>query len=211
MYNTKSLFDLSHTVASRALEGCELPHLILPKISELIYELSASLDEEEYEKRGEGVFISRSARIERSAEILSPCIIGGGTRIRHGAFIREACIIGKDCVIGNSCEIKNSIIFDRCQIPHFNYVGDSILGYSAHLGAGAIISNLRSDKGEIKIRSNEGIIDTSLRKMGAMVGDFCEIGCNAVLCPGAVLERGAQIYPLALVRGHIQENTVFKG
>lgn len=211
MYSTNSLFDLSHTIAVEALKRTEHPHLILRGLNELIYTLGEHLSDTEYEKRGEGVWISRSARVAKSAKLLSPCIIGHESELRHCAFIRGGVIIGDGCVIGNSCELKSSIIFDECQIPHFNYVGNSILGYRAHLGAGAIISNFRSDKKEVKIRLNGQIIDTGMRKLGAMVGDFCEIGCGAVLCPGAIIGRGATIYPLSMVRGYIGENSIFKG
>lgn len=211
MYKTKELFDLSHTVARDFLAELDMAHLALPRLGEIIEKIGASLSPREYERHGKCIYISRRARVERDAQIGEGVIICEGAEIRKGAFIRGNVIIGESAVIGNSCEIKNSIIFDECQIPHFNYVGDSILGYRAHLGAGVICSNLRSDKANVRLNADGEIIDTGLRKLGAMVGDFAEIGCNSVLCPGAIVGRGASVYPLALVRGQIKENSIFKG
>ena len=172
--------------------------------------LGESLDVREYEKMGEGVYISRSAKIDSSAKIEGACIIGKGAVLRKGAYVRGNCIIGDGCVIGNSSEIKNSILFNECQVPHFNYVGDSILGYKAHLGAGAKISNLKSDKTNVCITVNGEKLKTDLKKLGAILGDRVEIGCNAVLNPGTVIGRNTTVYPLSSVRGYVEENSIYK-
>lgn len=154
--------------------------------------------------------LAKSAKIFSSAYISSPCIIDEHSEVRHCAFIRGSAIIGKNCVVGNSTEVKNSIILDNVQIPHYNYIGDSILGYHSHLGAGAITSNVKSDKSLVSVRTENGTIETGLRKFGAMIGDFTEIGCNSVLCPGTVIGKNCTVYPLSLVRGCIEENSIFK-
>ncbi len=206
---TEELFDLEHTVAKPLLEGTEYPHEVLPEIGAFIKKLSGTLDGD-YGEIAEGVFAARDAKIASSAHIEAPAIIGHGAQIRHSAFIRGSVIIGDGAVVGNSTEVKNSIIFDEVQIPHYNYVGDSILGYRSHLGAGAIASNFRLDRKTVKIRENGEKLDTGLRKFGVMLGDFAEVGCNSVLCPGCIIGRRALIYPMSRVIGVVRENTVYK-
>lgn len=203
MYKSSDFFDLSHTIARDALEKNE-PHAVLSRLDEVILELIQSLDSSEYIRCSENVLISRYAEIDSDASIGERVIIGHGARVRKGALIRGDAIIGEGATIGNSCEIKSSIIFDGAQIPHFNYVGNSIVGYRAHLGAGAIASNLRLDGRSVPVRLDGAVIDSGMRKLGALIGDFAEIGCNAVLCPGAVIERGARIMPLSCVHGYVR-------
>ena len=205
MLNLNFLFDLSHSLLGEKMRALENGYEAIFHIKEWISELSL---DDSYERRG-GALISKKAHIDKSAKIGDGVIICEGAEIRHGAFLRENAIVGCGAVIGNSYEIKNSIIFDEAQIPHFNYVGDSIIGYRAHLGAGVICSNLRSDKGAVRLRIGDEIIDTGARKLGALVGDEAEIGCNCVLCPGTIIARSAMIYPLSLVRGYVEG--VFKG
>lgn len=207
---TKNLFDLDKTIAKELLSYCEYPWEALSKIKEHIIFLGGKLDKALFDEISPGVWVSKSAEIAPSASISPPCIIGENSIIRHSAFIRGSVIIGKDCVVGNSTEMKNSIIFDNVQIPHYNYVGDSILGYKAHLGAGAITSNVKSDKSPVTIKKGAEKIHTNLKKFGAMVGDFTEVGCNSVLCPGSVIGKNCTIYPLSRVRGFVQENSIFK-
>ena len=182
------------------------PWEVVPKIKEIIMERVKELDSKEYEITDTGAYISRLAKVDSSAKIIGPAIICPYAEIRHGAYIRKNAIIGKNAVVGNSTEIKNAILFDNVQVPHFNYVGDSILGYKVHFGAGVIASNLRSDKKLIKI----GKLETGLKKLGAIVGDLTEVGCNSVLCPGAIVGRGSVIYPLKMVRGVLMSDTVYK-
>ena len=207
---TKDLFDLSHTLAKDLLECCEYPWYALPRIKEYVTKLIATLPEDEYYSPSADVRISKRATVADNATVCGPTIIGAETEIRPGAFIRGSVIVGEDCVVGNSCEIKNAILFDAVQAPHFNYVGDSILGYKAHTGAGAITSNVKSDKTFVRIRTPDGEIETGLRKLGAMVGDFVEIGCNCVLNPGTVIGRRSNIYPLSSVRGTVPEDSIYK-
>lgn len=207
MYKTTELLNLEHTIAKNYLLQHEYPWTAIPKINEIILELINNLNKEEYYKIKENVWAHKTAKIYDSAFIDSPTIIGANTEIRHCAFIRGNALIGEDCVIGNSCEIKNAIIFDGAQVPHYNYVGDSILGYKTHMGAGSITSNLRSDKNLIKIHSDQ-IIETGLKKMGAIIGDEAEIGCNAVLNPGCIIGRNAIVYPTSCVIGVVEENKI---
>ena len=207
---TSELFDLSHTLAASLLCECEYPWEALPKIKDFILSIAEELSPELYYKAGEDVWIAKSAKIAPSALICGPTIIGENTEVRHCAYIRGCALIGEGAVIGNSTEIKNAIIFDGVQIPHYNYVGDSILGYKAHMGAGAIASNVRSDKQNISVYTQAERIATGLRKFGTMLGDFVEVGCNSVLCPGSVVGRNSQIYPLTRVRGVIPENSICK-
>jgi len=204
------LFDLNATIAADIFDGCTQPYEVLPKIKDFCISLSKTLDEE-YEEISEGVFAARDAVISDRATIVGPTIIGHKVEIRPGAYIRGSAIIGDGAVIGNSTEIKNAIIFNGAQLPHYNYVGDSIIGHKAHLGAGAIISNFRLDHGNIKIKAKDGKIDTGLRKMGALVGDFAEVGCNSVINPGSVIGRGCVIYPLSRITGILPESTYFYG
>ncbi len=208
---TKKLFSLENTIASSLLNKTIYPWEAIPKIRDYILLLGDALDVREYEKVGECVYISRCAKIDSSAKIEGPCIICAYAELRQGAFIRGNAIIGKSCVVGNSSEIKNSILFNNSQVPHFNYVGDSILGYGAHLGAGAKISNLKSDKTTVSITFNGEKLKTDLKKLGAILGDNVEIGCNAVLNPGTVIGKNTTVYPLSSVRGYVSENSIYKG
>lgn len=205
----QSLFDLEHTDAKELLLSVSYPWEILPKLKDFIRSLQKTLDKNEYREVSDGVFIHKTASVAPSAVIDGPTVIGDGTEVRPGAFIRGSTLIGKGCVIGNSTEIKNAVISDGVQIPHYNYVGDSILGYQSHMGAGSIASNFRSDKGNITVHG-ERDIETGLRKLGVMLGDFAEVGCNSVLCPGSVVGRNSIVYPLSRVRGVLPENVILK-
>lgn len=207
---TYEIFDISKTLAAPLLEKTQYPWEALSGIKDFILSLGPTLDKTVYEEVKPQVWIAKSAVVFDSAYIASPCIIGENTEVRHSAFIRGSVIIGNGCVVGNSTEIKNSIVFDSVQIPHYNYVGDSILGYRSHLGAGAITSNVKSDKTLVAVRTAEGNIETGLKKFGAMVGDYVEVGCNSVLCPGTVIGRNSNIYPLSRVRGFVPESSIFK-
>jgi NDP-sugar pyrophosphorylase family protein len=207
---TTSLFDLSKSIAGEFLNKYEYPWESIRDIEKIILSIGASLPKEEYYSPEETVWIAKDVVIPPTAVIHSPAIIESGTEIRNGAFIRGKVIIGKGCVIGNSCEIKNSIISNEVQIPHFNYIGDSILGYKAHTGAGAITSNVKSDKTTVSIKLGENIIITDLKKFGAIIGDHVEIGCNSVLNPGTIIGRNTNIYPLSSVRGYIPPNSIYK-
>lgn len=209
MYKTNELLDLDHTIAKEYLSQFEFPWEALKGIGDLIIELSKKINKEEFKEVKENVWIHNTAKIFDSAYIAGPCIIGANTEVRHCAFIRGNALIGENCVVGNSCELKNVILFDNVQTPHYNYVGDSILGYKAHMGAGSITSNFRSDKGLIKVRFGSEIFETGLRKMGAIIGDNVEIGCNAVLNPGTIVGRNSMIYPTSCVIGAVKENTFF--
>ena len=211
MLKTKDLFDLSHTLASPLLEQAEYPWEALDGIRDFILALGPALPPEEYEEVQPGVWAARDAVIAPSAFLGAPCIIGHRTEVRHGAFIRGSALIGDGAVVGNSVEIKNAILFDGVQVPHFNYVGDSVMGYKSHMGAGAVTSNVKSDQTPVKVRQGENVIPTGRKKLGAMVGDQAEIGCNSVLNPGAVIGRRAQVYPLSSVRGCVPEDHIYKG
>ena len=208
----KEMYTLKETIAKDLFEGVTYPWEVLPKISSFILELGASLPEEEYEKRGENVWVARSAKVAPTAFIGGPAIIGKDAEVRHCAFIRGNAIVGEGAVVGNSTELKNVILFNKVQVPHYNYVGDSILGYKSHMGAGSITSNVKSDKTlvVVKDRFNHEEIETGLKKMGAMLGDYVEVGCNSVLNPGTVIGRNSNIYPLSRVRGVVPENSIFK-
>ena len=207
---TKELFDLDHTLAAPLLNECEYPHQALPKIGEFIKECSKALDQS-YEEIFEGVFAAKDAVIWAGVTIVGPTIIGHKAEIRPGAFIRGNALIGDGAVIGNSTEVKNAIILDGAQLPHYNYVGDSIIGYHAHMGAGSIASNLRLDKKEITLKSDDEILESGLRKIGVFLGDYAEVGCGAVLCPGSIVGREAMVYPLCSVRGSVPPKTIFDG
>ena len=210
MLRTKDLFDLSHTLAGEYLAKYEYPWQSLSGIKGLIISLGKSLDMNEYLIHGENIFIHKTAVVSPAAYIGSPCIIGRNAEIRHCAFIRGSALIGENCVVGNSTEIKNSILFDGVQVPHYNYVGDSILGYKSHMGAGSVTSNIKSDKTLIVVRSDEESIETGLIKMGAMLGDLVEVGCNSVLNPGTMVGRESNIYPLSSVRGVVPSHSIWK-
>ena len=207
-----NLYNLEETIAKDLLESAIYPWEVLPKISNFILELGKKLDEDKYEKRGEDIWIAKSAKVAPTAYIHGPAIICENAEVRHCAFIRGSALIGEDCVIGNSVELKNVIIFDSVQVPHYNYVGDSILGYKSHMGAGSITSNVKSDKTlvVVKDRFNHENIETGLKKMGAMLGDYVEVGCNSVLNPGTVIGRHSNIYPLSRVRGVVPTHSIFK-
>ena len=209
MITTQQLYDLNRTLAGEYLAGFDYPWQALEGIEALIFRLGPELGVE-YTEREPGVWVHNTARVMPSAYLGAPCIIGANTEVRHCAFIRGAALVGADCVIGNSVEIKNAIIFDRAEIPHFNYVGDSIIGFHAHMGAGAATSNFRADAGLVIIRDGEDQIATGLQKVGAMLGDYVEVGCNAVLNPGTVVGKNSVVYPTSCVRGVIPENCIWK-
>lgn len=202
------LFDFSHTIAKEIFDGCEYPFEALPKIKDFIVKISQTLPKDEYTEISEGVFVANDAKISDKATILPPTIIGHGTEVRPGAFIRGSALIGDGAVIGNSTEIKNAVIFDGAQLPHYNYVGDSILGYKAHLGAGAVISNFKLDHSSVNVKMGDEKMNTGLRKFGALMGDFAESGCNSVINPGTIIGRNTIIYPLTPLRGVIPENSI---
>ena len=204
------LFDLTKTMASDYLDSFTYPFEALEGISELIVRLGESLDTDVYEKRGEDVWVAKSAKVAPTAFLGGPCIIGEHTEVRHCAFIRGSALVGNGCVVGNSVELKNVIIFDDVQVPHYNYVGDSILGYHSHMGAGSITSNVKADKTNVVIKSETDSIETGLKKVGAFLGDYAEIGCNSVLNPGTVVGRHSNVYPLSMVRGVVQANSIYK-
>ncbi len=204
------LYDLSHTISADYLKGFTYPWEALKGIGELIVSLGENLNPNEYDNPAENVWIHKTAKVFPSAYIGSPCIIGAHTEVRHCAFIRGSALIGENCVIGNSVELKNVIIFDNVQTPHYNYVGDSILGYKSHMGAGSITSNVKSDKTNVVIKSSEDTIETGIKKIGAMLGDYVEVGCNSVLNPGTIVGRNSNIYPTSCVRGVVPENSIWK-
>lgn len=210
MFETKELIDLTHTLAAPILEDKKYPWEALPLIKEFILKLGPTLDPEIYEDKGDGIWIAKSAKVFASAYIAGPCIIGPETEVRHCAFIRGSALIGSKCVIGNSTELKNVIISDNVQVPHYNYVGDSILGYKAHMGAGSITSNVKSDKLLVVIKNEGELLETNRKKVGALIGDNVEVGCNSVLNPGTVIGRNSNVYPVSCVRGVIPENSIYK-
>ena len=207
---TENLLDLTKTMAAKIFEGTIYPWEALPKISEFIMQLGPTLSEDEFEKTADDIWIAKSADVAPTAYLHGPLIICPNAQVRHCAFIRGSAIVGAGSVIGNSTELKNCIIFQQAQVPHYNYIGDSILGFKAHLGAGAITSNLKSDRSLVTIPVPDGRIDTELKKFGAIVGDNAEVGCNSVLNPGTVIGRGTTVYPLSMVRGIVPENSIYK-
>lgn len=204
------LYTLDETIAKDIFQGKTYPWEVLPLIGEFILELGKTLSEEEYEKRGENVWIARDARVAPTASINGPAIIGKGAEVRQCAFIRGNAIVGEGAVVGNSTELKNVILFNKVQVPHYNYVGDSILGYKAHMGAGSITSNVKSDKKLVIVKGASAQIETGLKKFGAMLGDGVEVGCNSVLNPGTVVGPWTNIYPLSCVRGVVPAHSIFK-
>lgn len=210
MVTINDLFDLTHTQAGEYLKQFTYPWEALAGIGDFILELGARLDREEYEERAEHVWVHKSAKVFPSAYLGAPCIIGPGTEVRHCAFIRGSALVGAGCVVGNSVELKNVILFDGVQTPHYNYVGDSILGYKSHMGAGSITSNVKSDKTEVVVKTAQGALPTGRKKVGAMLGDRVEVGCNSVLNPGTVIGRNSSIYPVSCVRGTVPENSIYK-
>lgn len=207
---TKHLLNLNETCAAPLLEQFEYPWQALPHISDFIISLGKTLSPEEYEQKEEHVWIARSATVFPSAYITGPTIIGPNTEVRHCAFIRGNALVGANCVVGNSTELKNVILFNHVQVPHYNYVGDSILGYKAHMGAGSITSNVKSNKSLVEVNCGGEKIPTGLKKFGAILGDHTEIGCNSVLNPGSVIGKGSQIYPVSMVRGVVPEYHIYK-
>lgn len=208
--SVNSLLDLSKTIACDLFGGVKLPWEVLPRISEFILKLGPSLDKNIFEQRGDNIWIARSAKIAPTAYLNGPLIIDENAEIRHCAFIRGSAVIGKGAVIGNSTEVKNAVIFDKAQVPHYNYIGDSVLGYMAHMGAGAVTSNLKSDKSLISVSVGGERLQTGLKKFGAVLGDRADVGCNSVLCPGTVIGTGSRVYPLSMVRGFVPPNHIFK-
>ena len=206
----KNLFNLEETIASKIFEGVEYPWEVLPKIKEFIIELGNSLDKEKFDEIKPNVWVAKTAEIAETAYINAPAIIDEEAQVRHCAFIRGNAIVGKKSVVGNSTELKNVILFNNVQVPHYNYVGDSILGYKAHMGAGSILSNVKSDKALVKVNYKGNKIETNLKKFGAMLGDGVEVGCNSVLNPGTIVGRNTNIYPLSCVRGYVEENSIYK-
>ncbi len=200
----------SNTIAYKIFEGCEFPWEVLPRIGSFIIELGNSLNEDEYEKVGENVWVARSARVAKTASITGPAIIGKGAEVRHCAFIRGNAIVGEGAVVGNSTELKNVILFNKVQVPHYNYVGDSILGFKSHMGAGSITSNVKSDKTLVTINVDGDRVETGLKKMGAILGDEVEVGCNSVLNPGTIVGSHSNVYPLSMVRGFVGANSIYK-
>ncbi|MCC8049363.1 MAG: UDP-N-acetylglucosamine pyrophosphorylase [Clostridiales bacterium] len=206
----KNLYNLDETIAKDLFEGAEYPWEVLPKISAFILEVGSTLPEEEYEKRGDDIWIAKSATVAPTAYIHGPAIIGKNAEVRHCAFIRGNAIVGEGAVVGNSTELKNVVLFNKVQVPHYNYVGDSILGYKAHMGAGSITSNVKSDKKLVVVKDSKERIETGLKKFGAMLGDEVEVGCGSVLNPGTVIGPHSNIYPLSSVREVVPANSIYK-
>ncbi len=206
----KELYNLNETIAEAIFDGITYPWEVLPKISDFIKELGKTLPEDKYEKRGEDIWVAKSAVIFPSAYIGGPAIIDEEAEIRHCAFIRGSAIVGKGAVVGNSTELKNVILFNKVQVPHYNYVGDSILGFKAHMGAGSITSNVKSDKTPVVVKAGDERCETGLKKFGAMLGDMVEVGCNSVLNPGTVIGKETNIYPVSAVRGFIPPRSIYK-
>ncbi len=209
LFKTSQLFDLTHTLAGEYLARCEYPWQALAGIKDLIRELGDRLGEE-YIQITPCVWVHRTAVVAPTAYLGEMCIIGADTEVRHGAFIRGSALVGEGCVVGNSTELKNVILFDRVQVPHYNYVGDSILGYRAHMGAGAVCSNVKSDKTLVTVRDGSLGMDTGLKKFGAILADHVEVGCNSVLNPGTVIGRNTSVYPTSCVRGVVAEDCIWK-
>jgi hypothetical protein len=206
----ENLYNLEQTIAKDIFEGVTYPWEVLPKIEEFIISLGKTLDKNEYEEKGENIWIAKSAKVAPTAYIAGPAIIGKNAEIRHCAFIRGKAIVGEGAVVGNSTELKNVILFNKVQVPHYNYVGDSILGYKSHMGAGSITSNVKSDKKLVIVKNGKEQIETGLKKFGAMLGDEVEVGCGSVLNPGTVVGKHTNIYPLSSVRGVVPEHSIYK-
>lgn len=210
MTKINELFDLDKTIAKELFDGKTYPWEVLDDIKPFILKLGESLSPDEYDHPSEGVWIAKDAKVFPSAYIGSPCIIDHEAELRHCAFIRGSAIVGRGAVVGNSVELKNVVLFDKVQVPHYNYVGDSVLGYKAHMGAGSITSNVKSDKSLVVIKDPDGFIETGRKKVGAMLGDNVEVGCNSVLNPGTIIGRGSNVYPTSCVRGVIPANSIYK-
>ena len=210
MYTINDLYDLDHTLAADYLRQFTYPWEALKGIKDMILALGKTLSPEEYDEVSENVWVHKTAKVFPSAYLGAPCIIGPNTEVRHCAFIRSSALVGADCVVGNSVELKNVILFDHVQTPHYNYVGDSILGYYSHMGAGSITSNVKSDKTLVVIHGQDEEVETGIKKVGAMLGDHVEVGCNSVLNPGTVIGRNSNVYPTSCVRGVVPENSIWK-
>ncbi len=210
MLKTTDILDLSKTIASAVFDGKEYPWQVLGDIKSFILKLGETLPNDRFDKIGDDVWIAKSAKVFPSAYIAGPCIIDEEAEVRHCAFIRGSAIVGKNCVVGNSTELKNVILFDNVQVPHYNYVGDSVLGYKAHMGAGSITSNVKSDKTLVIVREGDEREETGLKKFGAILGNFVEVGCNSVLNPGTVIGNDSNVYPLSSIRGTIPPNSIYK-
>lgn len=208
--NISNMYDLSQTIAADLFDGLTYPWEALPLIGDFIKKLGATLDPAEYDHPSEDVWIAKSAKVFPSAYINGPCIIGKDAEVRHCAFIRGNAIVGEGAVVGNSTELKNVVLFNKVQVPHYNYVGDSVLGYKSHMGAGSITSNVKSDKTLVKVKAGDEVVETGLKKFGAMLGDNVEVGCGSVLNPGTVIGRNCNIYPLSSVRGYVNEGSIYK-
>ncbi len=209
-FEIRSLYDLSRTRASDLLGGYTYPWEVLSDLAQAIREMGATLSSEEFDQIAPEVWVAKDAKVAPTAAVNGPCIVDHGAEIRHCAYIRGSAIIGKNAVVGNSTEVKNAILFDGVQVPHFNYVGDSVLGYKSHLGAGSVCSNVKSDKTLVTVSADGQKFPTGRKKFGAMLGDCVEVGCNSVLCPGTVIGKDATVYPLSRVRGYLPENCIFK-
>ncbi len=210
LLGTRELLDLTRTIAAALFDGIEYPWQALPGITAFILSLGPTLNPVAFDHPAEDVWIHKSAKVFPSAYLGGPLIVDEGAEIRHCAFVRGSAIVGKGCVVGNSTELKNCVLFDFVQVPHYNYVGDSILGHKAHMGAGAITSNVKSDKTLVRVKAEGLDIETGMKKFGAILGDFVEVGCNSVLNPGCVLGRGASVYPTSSVRGVVPDGCIFK-
>ena len=204
------LYDLNETIAADLFDGMSYPWEVLPKIHDFIITLGETLSEDVYEKRGENIWVAKNAKVAPTACLNGPLIIDEEAEVRHCAFVRGNAIVGKGAVVGNSTELKNVVLFNKVQVPHYNYVGDSVLGFKSHMGAGSITSNVKSDKTLVVVKGQDGQIETGLKKMGAMLGDNVEVGCNSVLNPGTVIGRNSNVYPTSCVRGVIPDNSIFK-
>lgn len=210
MLEIKNLYDMTQTIASDIFIGKTYPWEVLKDIGDFIIKMGNSLSEDEYDKIGENIWIAKDAKVAPTACINGPAIIGKNTEVRHCAFIRGNALIGENCVVGNSTELKNVILFNNVQVPHYNYVGDSVLGYKSHMGAGAVTSNVKSDKKLVTVKCGTSKYETGLKKFGAMLGDNVEVGCNSVLNPGTVIGRNSNIYPLSMVRGFVPACSIYK-
>ena len=204
------LYTLENPIIAPLFEGLTYPFEVLPKISDYIKKIGPTLSKEIYDDLGDNIWIAKSAKVAPSASITGPCIIGENTEVRHCAFIRGNALVGNDCVVGNSTELKNVVLVGKVQVPHYNYVGDSVLGYGSHMGAGSITSNVKSDKTLVVLKSEGGTYETGLKKFGAMLGDYVEVGCGSVLNPGTVVGKNTNIYPLSSVRGVVAPSSIYK-
>lgn len=206
----EAMLDLDQTIAKDLFDGITYPWEVLPKIGDYIKSLGESLSLDDYDLVGKDVWVSKSANVAKTAFIVGPTIIGHNAEVRHCAYIRGKVLVGESCVVGNSTELKNVVLFNCVQVPHYNYVGDSVLGYKSHMGAGSITSNVKGDKSLVSVRTSETAVETGLKKFGAILGDHVEVGCNAVLNPGSVIGRNANVYPLSMVRSFVASNSIYK-